>query len=297
MAADVNGSGIVTWADYLIIMVNYLNQGNPFPIGPWVFEPVPPFTTGSRTGISSGGTSSGDANGTFVPTKESNLIFKEIAVVEKSRKGLDELELSIRSSDQLRIGGMHLEVRIPEDISVTGVESPLPGFNYSVTGSELRVTWLDQTFEGFLLSNARPLVTIKAMAESRSGDMNEISLDISDKSHFIGINGEVVSGMHVVLPSLKFNIQESDVILTAYPNPFLGHATLGYQLPEDGKVRIMLYDNIGRCVQEIENSLMTAGAHQSVIDGSELVPGMYHYSVSFEGSDAFIKTGTIIKSK
>ena len=41
LAADVNGSGTITWTDYFIILIGYLTQGNPFPIGPWVFESTP----------------------------------------------------------------------------------------------------------------------------------------------------------------------------------------------------------------------------------------------------------------
>ena len=45
----------------------------------------------------------------------------------------------------------------------------------------------------------------------------------------------------------------------AYPNPFNPKTTIGYELPENARVIITLYDLVGRMVKTLVNSKQTAG--------------------------------------
>ena len=44
---------------------------------------------------------------------------------------------------------------------------------------------------------------------------------------------------------------------TAYPNPFNPSTTLGYQLPKDGYVKLIVYDLLGRQIAELTSGLLT----------------------------------------
>ena len=296
LASDVNGSGNVNWADYIFILVSYLNQGNQFPIGPWVFEPVS-FTAGARSGpISSGGSSSGDANGTFVPTKTSEYLVQEDYFENEINSMPRELSIPVSSPDQFLIGGMHMVIDVPQGLSVNSVESPLEDLNYSVVGQELRVTWMDPSMAGYMLNSRIPLFTVNASVDQLSREMRSFALAISPESHFIGNNGDMLSGIHITLPSINLVVDDA-IALNAFPNPFYDRAMIELKVPDEGKITVLLYDNTGRLISEIDNGVIPGGSHTSIIDGTSLAPGTYYYKVSYEGADVFVKTGTMIKSK
>lgn len=60
-----------------------------------------------------------------------------------------------------------------------------------------------------------------------------------------------------------------------YPNPFREHTSMTFTLPEEGPVRIDVYDMLGRLVMTPVDREMPAGPHELVIDGSHLAGGVY----------------------
>jgi len=303
MAADVTGNGAVTWDDYFFILISYLNQGNPFPSGPWVFENVTT-TTGARTGLTSGGSSSGDVNGNFVPTK-SDYSVHAMNPIEDHFIGLnDVLPIPISSPCPVVIEGMHLVIDIPSGLTVTNVESLLEdSLQYTIDGQHLRITWMDTcvskmdaTSKGYDLEAGRPFITVMTKADNLSAAKTTYVFSLSEESHFMDNRGESIQGMSLVMPSLNLQLKES-IALSVYPNPFFDHSTIGFNVPEEGQVVVRLYDSNGRLVSEIENTTITEGIHQTVIDGTGLMAGVYFYSINFKGENNYIKTGSIIKSR
>ena len=74
-------------------------------------------------------------------------------------------------------------------------------------------------------------------------------------------------------------------LLQNYPNPFNPTTTLRYDLPEDAKVKIMIYDLMGREVKTLVNSQQNAGFKSVVWDatnesGQPVSAGMYLYRIS-----------------
>ncbi len=69
--------------------------------------------------------------------------------------------------------------------------------------------------------------------------------------------------------------------LTASPNPFRGVATISYELPAAGTVRVTVHDVVGRLVRMLEvPERLPAGTHRLTWDGlngsgSPVVPGVY----------------------
>ena len=62
-----------------------------------------------------------------------------------------------------------------------------------------------------------------------------------------------------------------------YPNPANGSTVIKYQLPEDGKVSIMVYNNLGEKVRELVNENKSAGIYQVEFNVKDLSPGVYYY--------------------
>ncbi len=59
------------------------------------------------------------------------------------------------------------------------------------------------------------------------------------------------------------------------PNPFNETATLVFELPAPGNVRLELYDVSGRLVSILTNGYRSAGAQRLTLDGRALASGVY----------------------
>jgi hypothetical protein len=297
LAADVNGNGVINMGDYNHILNGYLNQNNPFPIGPWVFETLSvTIPNTSRDGfISKSGSSSGDVNGTLTPDPKTNPIFLDNPVIDVTQAPSDPIDFELKGGQNLLIAGMHLVINVPDGLDIIGVESAISQAGIYISGQQIRVTWLDETMQGFDITEGNPLLVIRSEAKGSSRNRNSYSLKMSDESHFMNTDGKLLSGVSLELPSINVTLQDN-MSLSAYPNPFLNNITFDYSLPEDGHVTIDLFDRTGRKVMELENSPRAAGSHQVRIDGSVLLPGVYYYSIKYSGSKHFIDSGSIIKS-
>ena len=60
-----------------------------------------------------------------------------------------------------------------------------------------------------------------------------------------------------------------------YPNPFNPSTNIKFELPNDGDVKIFIYDIKGSLVDELVNGYMEAGYHQLKWNGSRQASGMY----------------------
>ena len=67
-----------------------------------------------------------------------------------------------------------------------------------------------------------------------------------------------------------------------YPNPFNPNTTISYQLPEVTKVRLSVFDILGREVAVLVNGIQSVGEHQFNFDASNLPSGMYVYQLRTE---------------
>jgi hypothetical protein len=68
-----------------------------------------------------------------------------------------------------------------------------------------------------------------------------------------------------------------------YPNPFNSATTITYGIPEDGHVRLLVYDIHGRVVAEPVNEEKRAGTHSARLDGAGLPGGVYMYRLEAGG--------------
>jgi hypothetical protein len=64
-------------------------------------------------------------------------------------------------------------------------------------------------------------------------------------------------------------------LLQNYPNPFNPTTTVGYQLAAESRVRISVYDLLGREVVALADRTGSAGFHEVIMDASTLSSGMY----------------------
>lgn len=73
-----------------------------------------------------------------------------------------------------------------------------------------------------------------------------------------------------------------------YPNPFNPTTTIGFTLPNAGKVRLTIYNILGEQVFTLVNDYLTAGEYKYEWQAANLPSGIYYYN---------IKSGSLSKTK
>jgi len=64
-----------------------------------------------------------------------------------------------------------------------------------------------------------------------------------------------------------------------YPNPFNPSTTIMYDVPKDSRVKIVVYDILGREVATLVDEAQNAGRYQSVWNANRLASGVYFYRI------------------
>ena len=68
-------------------------------------------------------------------------------------------------------------------------------------------------------------------------------------------------------------------LYNSYPNPFNPKTKIQYDLPEDSKVSLTIYNIRGQKVRELINNFKPAGSYSIIFDGSNLASGVYFYHI------------------
>ena len=68
-------------------------------------------------------------------------------------------------------------------------------------------------------------------------------------------------------------------LLHHYPNPVSDRATIEYDLPQPERVRLKIFDLLGREVITLLDSVQSTGTHTEVFNARELPPGIYFYEL------------------
>ncbi len=69
-------------------------------------------------------------------------------------------------------------------------------------------------------------------------------------------------------------------IQSIFPNPFRESATVVYSVPVTGRVRLTLWDVLGREIAELVDGTVTAGEHRVRFDALDLPPGAYVFQIA-----------------
>ncbi len=90
-------------------------------------------------------------------------------------------------------------------------------------------------------------------------------------------------------------VKKSSFILEQnYPNPFNPATTINYQLQNDSKVTLKVYNIFGQEVASLVNANERAGAHSVNFDASKLPSGVYLYNLQ-AGNTSVTKKMTLLK--
>ena len=80
-----------------------------------------------------------------------------------------------------------------------------------------------------------------------------------------------------------------------YPNPFNPSTTIGFNLKEDGNVKLTVYNTLGEEIEILVNSQLTQGYHTVTFSRFYLPTGIYFYKLDVENKFSEIKKMILLK--
>ncbi len=76
-----------------------------------------------------------------------------------------------------------------------------------------------------------------------------------------------------------------------YPNPFNPVTKIKYGLPKNGFVKLIVYDELGKEVDVLQDGYQQANTYEAVFDATNLPSGVYYYKLE---SDGFSETKKMV---
>lgn len=83
--------------------------------------------------------------------------------------------------------------------------------------------------------------------------------------------------------------------LTNYPNPFNPVTNIKYTIPENGKIKIIVYDIKGKEIEILVNEYKVNGIYETKFYGNKLSSGVYFFSLSINNKLMLTKKMLLIK--
>ncbi len=201
-------------------------------------------------------------------------------------------------------------------------DSPLPvtlaSFSYAVSGRNVNLKWItssEQNNSGFevwrIFGDANRNITsnwtnigfiqgkgtVNGNTEYNFTDKNLSTgkyyyrikqIDYNGNYEYFDLNGSADIGA----PS-KVSLGQN------YPNPFNPVTNIGYEIPQDARVTMKVYDIAGREISTLVNETQAAGYHTVKFDASKYSSGMYFYKVVVKSANGtvseYTKTMSVVK--
>lgn len=274
LAADVNGSGTITMDDYYLINTNWTTGFEP----EWVFEELVVEHTGNKDNVPTmGGSSSGDVNGTFVPTGRS----EEIAIVDYFAKQFNSnFTIEVYAKDLTEASAMGMVIDYPSSVNVKSVTSPLGEIdNLKINNNQIVATWVNDNYASKSINSSEPVLVISGYTNV-SFNGSDIKFTVNNKSHFLN-NG---SAFKPEFSAPYLTVNGTDNLSYSYPNPASENTVIYFNLPQDTRANLSIFNLNGQLVKNILNEELTAGQHTVTLSVTDLKEGVYFYSLTTTGN-------------
>lgn len=275
LAGDLNGNRSLDSEDVTLLEAYMPDDFVP----EWVFEAGMVIThDGTKTNVPTmGGSSSGDVNGTFVPTGR-NEIASAVSYFQKHFTS--KFSIEVFAKDITEAAAMSLVIEYPSAVDVSGVTSQLGEINsLRIEENRIIVNWANDNFASASINASEPIIVISGNTNQKYNG-GDIKFTVNNLSHFL-TNGEVTRPAFSV-PYLSAG--SNDYLSHCYPNPASDNTTVYFNLPCDSKTTLNIYNLNGKLTKTIVNEMMSAGQHSVIIPVTDMKEGVYFYSLTTSGS-------------
>lgn len=90
----------------------------------------------------------------------------------------------------------------------------------------------------------------------------------------------------LLINEIKINFPQRFILRQNYPNPFNPSTMIDYELPEEGNVKLIIFDITGKEIKTLVNSFQQKGVYKVSFNlndiGSTIPSGLYFYKLSVE---------------
>ncbi len=107
-------------------------------------------------------------------------------------------------------------------------------------------------------------------------------------------NGGGIINSIVNISDSKLN---SYLLKQNYPNPFNPVTQINFELPKDGRVKLVIYDILGREINTLVNELKQAGRYTVEFNGTQYASGIYFYRIQVEDGKSFTSVKKMVLLK
>jgi hypothetical protein len=89
------------------------------------------------------------------------------------------------------------------------------------------------------------------------------------------INAPCLIGIQQISSEVPQNFE----IMQNYPNPFNPKTTIRFKVAAYGLVKLIIFDALGREIEELVNEPLQPGTYEADFDGTEYPSGVYYYEL------------------
>ncbi len=157
----------------------------------------------------------------------------------------------------------------------------------------------EETGESYNLKNESGEIEINADPNARLLEWNHVAVDsyvrADESSHHIDNSWTLTIDPSQATTSKPLaNLPQKLTLNQNYPNPFNPVTTVSYELPEDARVELAVYDLMGRRVTTLVDEQQSAGVHEAGWDASGVASGTYMYRLTVDSRHIQTRTMTLL---
>lgn len=285
-------------ADALSILNRSVNKTTSYLIDDWQFFDQDVEVLTSNVVKDFQGICAGDARSDYDPNaalaKSISMSSDEVLKVKKN----DTFETAISLENAAEVGSFTMHLRYDASkMEVKSVKAAAGGtLVYNVENDILSIAWADLTGKNALNvedGGAIAMVSFKAsetFAKAEEVTLEMLSGNITDR-FAKDLNASVKT------PTITVGIPDVYSLSQNYPNPFNPSTTIQYDLPENGKVNLAIYNTLGEQIANLVDTRQEAGSYEVRWNASNLATGVYFYRLHVEGVKGFVLTKKMILMK
>ena len=164
------------------------------------------------------------------------------------------------------------------DNRTTWMQQPAPSTSdlFSIHALNTSVAWAVGATGTVLFTNDGGS-TWDSLAVGTSQNLNSVCFSDENHGWIVGDGGVIVQFKRGVITSTEDSPSSpfSFTLIGNYPNPFNPSTTIAYRIPLRSRVRLRIFDQLGRVVSTLVDQEQSAGAYSVVWSSAAMSSGIY----------------------